>query len=52
MISSPIESGLTDGHYVEIVGIVVSLSSVDAFCRAMGLPLPPLPEPAAGESSG
>ena len=47
-----IESGLSDAHYVEIVGIVVALSSVDAFCRAMGVPLPPLPEPVAGEPSG
>ena len=47
-----LDSGLTDGHYVEIVGIVVALASVDAFCRAMGLPPPPLPEPVAGEPSG
>ena len=47
-----IGSGLSDGHYVEIVGIVVSLASVDAFCRAMGVPLPPLPEPVPGEPSG
>ena len=46
-----LESGLTDGRYVELVGIVVALASVDSFCRAMGLPLRPLPEPAAGEPS-
>lgn len=47
-----LDAGLSDAHYVELVGVVVALASVDAFCRAMGLPLPPLPEPAAGESSG
>ena len=47
-----VEPGSSDGHYVEIVGIVVALASVDAFCRAMGLPLPRLPEPVAGEPSG
>ena len=47
-----LESGLTDGQYVELVGIVVALASVDAFCRAMGFPLRPLPEPVAGEPSG
>ena len=47
-----LDSGLTDGHYVEIVGIVVALASVDSFCRAMGLPLRPLPEPVAGAPSG
>ena len=46
-----LDSGLTDGHYVELVGIVVALASVDAFCRAMGLPPRPLPEPVAGEPS-
>ena len=46
-----LDSGLTDGHYVEIVGVVVALVSVDSFCRAMGLPLRPLPEPVAGEPS-
>ena len=47
-----LDSGLTDAHYVEIVGIVVALASVDSFCRAMGLPLRPLPEPVAGAPSG
>ena len=47
-----LESGLTDGQYVELVGIVVALASVDSFCRAMGLPLRSLPESVAGEPSG
>ena len=44
-------SGLSDGRYVELLGVVVALASVDAFCRAMGLALRPLPEPVAGEPS-
>ena len=47
-----LDSGLSDGHYVELVGIVVALASVDAFCRAMGLPHRPLPDPRPGEPSG
>lgn len=47
-----LEAGMSDGHYVELLGVVVALVSVDAFCRAMGLPLPPLPEPVAGDPSG
>ena len=44
--------GLTDGEYVELVGTVVSVLSIDAFCRASGAPLHPLPEPAPGAASG
>lgn len=44
--------GLTDGHYVELLGIVVGVISIDAFHRAMGLPLEPLPAPEPGEPSG
>ncbi len=43
--------GLSDGHYVEIVGVAVSVVSIDAFHRALGLPLEPLPEPRPGEPS-
>ena len=44
--------GLTDGQYVELVGTVVSVLSIDAFCRAIGAPLHPLPEPEPGAASG
>ena len=44
--------GLTDGQYVELVGTVVSVLSIDAFCRAVGAPLHPLPEPEPGAASG
>ena len=44
--------GMSDGRYVELLGIVVAVVSIDGFHRAMGLPLEPLPEPVAGEPSG
>ena len=44
--------GLTDGQYVELVGTVVSVLSIDSFCRATGVPLHPLPEPEPGPASG
>ena len=44
--------GLTDGQYVELVGTVVSVVSIDSFCRAVGAPLHPLPEPVPGDPSG
>ena len=44
--------GLTDGRYVELVGTVVSVLSIDSFCRAIGVPLHPLPDPEPGPASG
>jgi len=44
--------GLSDGHYVELVGVVVSVVSIDAFCRGIGSAPHPLPEPEAGLASG
>ena len=44
--------GLSDGHYIELLGIVVAVISIDGFHRAMGMPLEPLPEPVAGEPDG
>lgn len=46
------ESGLTDGKYVELLGIVVAIVSIDGFHRAMSFPLQALPEPIDGEPSG
>jgi len=43
--------GLGDAAYVEILGVVVTLVSIDAVCRGLGLPLHPLPEPLPGEPS-
>jgi alkylhydroperoxidase family enzyme len=41
-------SGLSDAQYVEIAGLVAQLTGVDSFCRAIGVPLHPLPEPVPG----
>ena len=43
--------GLSKAAYVELVGIVVAVLSIDEFHRALGLPLEPLPEPEDGEIS-
>jgi len=45
------DAGVSDGHYVELLGIVVALVSIDSFCRGIGVALHPLPEPAPGEPS-
>jgi hypothetical protein len=42
--------GLGDAAYVELVGVVSTLVSVDAFCRAIGVPPHPLPKRAPGPS--
>jgi hypothetical protein len=44
-------AGLSEGHYVEIVGVVASVVNIDAFCRAMGVPPRTLPAPKSGEPS-
>jgi hypothetical protein len=44
-----IASGTPDTEYVEIVGVVATVVSIDTFCRALGIALHPLPEPVAGE---
>jgi hypothetical protein len=45
-------NGMSEEHYVELVGIAVTVFSIDEFNRALGLPLEPLPEPEAGEPEG
>ncbi len=44
--------GLATGHYVELLSVVVAIASIDAFHRALGLPLEPLPEPEGGAPTG
>lgn len=44
-------NGLSKEAYVELVGVVVAVVSIDEFHRALGLPLEPLPEPRSGEIS-
>ena len=43
------EQGLTDAEYVEIVGVVATMTGLDTFSYAIGQPLRPLPEPLPGE---
>jgi hypothetical protein len=43
--------GLSLGHYVELIGTVVSLVSIDRFCRGIGVPLHPLPAAGVGAPS-
>ncbi len=44
-----LQAGLTPEQYVEILGVVVTLVSVDTFHRGLGLPLEDLPDPVPGE---
>jgi hypothetical protein len=43
--------GISDAQYVELVGVVVQVASLDAFCRGIGAPPRPLPAPVAGDPS-
>ena len=43
--------GMSDAHYIELLGVLVHVFSIDELHRALGLPLEPLPEPLAGEPS-
>lgn len=47
-----LRSGLQEGAYVELVGVVTMLAGLDAFARALGIPPFPLPEPRPGDPSG
>ncbi len=40
---------LSDAHYVEILGILVAVVSIDSFCQGIGLQAHPLPVASAGE---
>jgi len=44
-------SELEDTRYVEIIGVLVTVVSIDTFCRGIGVPPHPLPEPVEGEPS-
>ena len=48
---SLVDAGLSAGHYVELLGIVVMVFSIDEFNRAIGVAQEPLPEPEPGEPS-
>ena len=42
-------SGLGEGRYVELLGVVSTIVGIDAFCRGIGAPPHPLPLPRPGE---
>jgi hypothetical protein len=44
-------AGLGDGPYVELLGVVVAVVSIDVFCRGIGVAPHPLPEPEPGGPS-
>ena len=50
-IDANIEKGLSEEAYVELLGVVVMVFSIDEFNRALGLQLESLPPPDAGEPS-
>jgi hypothetical protein len=43
-----LDTGLTDAEYVEIVGLVATVTALDTFSRALGQPVRPLPEARPG----
>ncbi len=43
--------GLTDAEYVEIVGVVATITALDSFSRALGRPIPQVPAAIIGEPS-
>lgn len=44
-------AGLSTEHYVETIGILVTVVSIDSFARGIGVPPRPLPEPEPGPPS-
>lgn len=44
-------AGLSCEQYVEILGLVVAMVSIDSFCRGLGIPLRALPDAQGGEPS-
>ena len=47
-----LDAGLTDGEYVEVVGTVVAMVSIDSFNKAIGIPLRTLRKPGAAVPTG
>lgn len=48
-IDDNIENGLSEVQYVELLGIAVTVFSIDEFNRALNIPFEPLPRPQPGE---
>ena len=49
MVAGQPQDGLDHPHYVELAGVVSRLAAIDAFHRALGIQLAPLPPPRPGE---
>ena len=47
-VEDMLESGISDGHYVEIVSVIAHVVAIDTFTSALGSAPHDLPEPAAG----
>lgn len=50
-VDSLANDGVDDVRYVELLGVVVSVTSIDFVCRGVGAPAHPLPEPQPGAPS-
>lgn len=44
--------GLSEGRYVEIIGVLASVVAMDTFARGIGIAPPPLPAPVDGAPTG
>ncbi len=51
-LEKTLANGLGDGPYVELLGVLVAVVSIDSFHHGLGLPLEPLPEPLPGAPTG
>ncbi len=45
------EQGLDDARYAELLAVTARVTAIDVFCRTLGIPLHPPPEPEPGEPS-
>jgi hypothetical protein len=43
--NATLAAGLSAEQYVEIIGTLVAMASIDSFCRGIGVPLHPRPVP-------
>jgi len=50
-VTELINDDFSYGHYVEMVSVIVTLTSIDSFHQVLGVPLEALPAPEAGEPS-
>jgi hypothetical protein len=50
-LNRTVAAGLSLGHYIELVGTVVGIVSIDAFCRGIGVALHQLPRAGVGAPS-